>query len=119
MKHSQIQLYEKLAQQREIIFEELKDRYFWFVRLRWWVPPAIWAGCLIGRGLGVEFAVRAVSVTAAFILGYNLILGRWIERFQSERVSGSEFYWFTHVQVSLDSRIIPGDWGKAGSGWLA
>ncbi len=45
----------------------------WQVRLRWWVPPAILLGVLIGRWTGFEVDVVPVLLVAAFVLLYNVV----------------------------------------------
>jgi len=94
---------EDVSQRKRIILRELKERAFWFVRLRWWVPPFIAGGTLAAGLLGLEFAARPLLLVAAFILVYNivfLVLGRRLpeEPLQVER----RFHRFAYEQVALD-----------------
>lgn len=94
---------EDLHQRKRIILRELKERAFWFVRLRWWVPPFIVGGTLAAGLLGLEFAARPLLLVAAFILVYNivfLVLGRRLP--EEPLLEERSFHRFAHEQVALD-----------------
>ena len=94
---------EDLSQRKRIILRELKERAFWFVRLRWWVPPFIAGGTLAAGLLGLEFAARPLLLVAAFILVYNivfLLLGRRLP--EDPLLEERRFHRFAYEQVALD-----------------
>jgi signal transduction histidine kinase len=92
-----------LQERKRIIHGELTKRTVWFIRLRWWVPPAIVAGVAAGRIIGVDFTVRPLFLVAGFILAYNLGFHLLRERLtaagpaEQERVTR-----FTWYQVGFD-----------------
>ena len=55
-------------------------RSFWQVRLRWWVPPTIFASCGLARLLGYDFPLVPVLSIAIGILLYNTILALGLAR---------------------------------------
>ena len=62
-------LQEELDSKKDIIMRELKYRtLFWFVRLRWWVPPSILAAVTVGRLAGLEFSFGRLLAVALFIV---------------------------------------------------
>ncbi len=75
----------------------------WQVRLRWWVPPAILLGVLIGRWTGFEVDVVPVLLVAAFVLLYNVVFAVLFRRSgkeSAEKASVDRLY--AILQVSLD-----------------
>ena len=94
---------EDLSRKKRVILRELRKRSFWFVRLRWWVPPFIVAGILAARLMGVEFAIGQVLLVAAFVLAYNIVFFVLGRRFREERLlEERRFYRFAYEQVALD-----------------
>ncbi len=94
---------EDLSRRKRVILRELRERSFWFVRLRWWVPPFIVAGILAARLMGVEFAIRQVLLVAAFVLAYNIVFFALGRRFREERLPEERrFHRFAYWQVALD-----------------
>ena len=94
---------EDLHRRRRIILRELRERSFWFVRLRWWVPPFIVAGVFTAKAIGFEFAIQQLLLVAAFVLVYNVaffFLGRRLpeDPLREER----RFHRFAYEQVALD-----------------
>ncbi|MFH2012455.1 MAG: ATP-binding protein [Pseudomonadota bacterium] len=90
---------------REQLFfrQELKERVFWFIYLRWiGVGTAIaitWAAYLGGQSL----PILPLNITLIFILLYNAIflyIGKRLEEFRPKEVS--PFTVFAHTQISLD-----------------
>lgn len=94
------ELTEALEQRRRVVSRELRGRALWFVKLRWWVPPAIAACSLAGRGLGFEVPLVELLGTAAFVFGYNLCLH--LLRRRVETGSVDDVRRFTRTQMLLD-----------------
>lgn len=94
---------EPQARQR-LLLHELKDRSLWFVRIRWWMPPAIWAGLVMARAVGVRMPIWPLLGVSLFILGYNAVFQRWHQRFVHEPALQTEdiLRRFTRYQVMLD-----------------
>jgi len=96
-------LAEDLSRRKRVILRELKERSFWFVRLRWWVPPSIVAGVLVARLMGFEFAVVQLLLVAAFVLAYNIVFYMLSRAFKEEPLREERrFYRFAYEQVALD-----------------
>ncbi len=95
------------ARQR-LLLHELKDRSQWFVRVRWYVPPLIWLGLLVARGMGVELPLWPVLLISLLILGYNLLFQRWHARFvvEPDHQTETNLRTFTKWQVALDFLAI-------------
>ena len=91
------------AQRKRIILRELKERSFWFVRLRWWVPPFIVTGILVARLLGFECASRQLLLVAAFVLAYNIVFYVLSRRFsEGPPRKKRRLRRFASAQVALD-----------------
>lgn len=106
---------EPQARQR-LLLHELKDRSLWFVRIRWWMPPAIWAGLVMARAVGVRMPIWPLLGVSLFILGYNAVFQRWHQRFVHEPALQTEdiLRRFTRYQVMLDfRRCSPSPTGRA------
>jgi hypothetical protein len=92
--------------QQRIVFSELRGRTAWFIRLRWWVPPAIAAGVFAASVIGFQFNVLAVLVVAALILVYNgafHLVRRRMERSREGREGPEDSVRrFTYYQVGFD-----------------
>ena len=97
-------LSDELEVRTRVLLGELKDRSLWFVKVRWWVPPAILAGLCLAWITGLGMTVWPLLCTAAFILCYNLALSHWHRRFAHEPALQSEntLRRFTQWQVILD-----------------
>jgi signal transduction histidine kinase len=93
---------------RLLLLHELKDRSLWFVRLRWWVPPLIWAGLLIAGVLQVRLEPLVLFLVSLFILAYNVLFHLWHRRFKLERELQTEdqLRSFTRWQVICDFASI-------------
>jgi signal transduction histidine kinase len=89
---------------RLLLLHELRDRSLWFVRLRWWVPPLIWAGLLIGRVLQVRLEALVLFLVSLLILAYNVLFHQWHLRFVREKKLQTEdqLRSFTRWQVVSD-----------------
>ena len=64
---------EMFEEQNGIILGELRERTLWFVKLRWYVPPAIVICTLLAWLIGFEFAFFTVLLIAVLILFYNTL----------------------------------------------
>jgi len=88
---------------RQIVFHELRKRTIWFIRLRWWVPPAIGIGVFTAHAIGFEFNILALLLVAVFILLYNgvfqLIRHRVDKNYEDREEAVRRF---THYQVVMD-----------------
>ena len=74
--------------QRRIIFHELVERIYWFIRFRWLVPPAILAGAVVADLLGFDrLPYRALLLVAISILIYNALF-YLIGRNQADKLIG-------------------------------
>jgi signal transduction histidine kinase len=94
---------EVFRQRKRIILGELKERSLWFVRLRWWVPPSIFAGILAARLIGVTFSAGPLAGVALFILFYNALLALAGRRIAAgPQVQADYIQRFTYFQVGLD-----------------
>lgn len=81
----------EIDEQKRIIFKELKERTSWFINLRWFVPPCIGAGALIGRKIGFDLSLSMLLAGAAFILIYNTVL-HYKQRRQPEGIDAQRTY---------------------------
>ena len=75
----------------------------WQVRLRWWVPPVIVIGVVLGRRIGFGFEVFPLILVAAGILAYNSVFALLFRRAEEEtgrerQIDGR----YLILQVSLD-----------------
>jgi len=85
------------------MFNELRRRTVWFIRLRWWVPPAIAAGVFLAQALGFEFNLLAVLLVAVFILLYNSAFHLVRHRIEESREGKEQAVRrFTYYQVGFD-----------------
>ena len=94
---------EELRRRKQIIADELRRRTRWFVRLRWFVPPTIFAGALAGGLAGFSFVATPVYFVAALILAYNGLffwIGRTVTADGAE--SGSTLRGYAYAQVGCD-----------------
>ena len=57
---------------RRIILGELRLRSLWFIRLRWWVPPAIILGTFLALSIGAQLEAGFLLGVALFVLAYNI-----------------------------------------------
>jgi signal transduction histidine kinase len=99
---------QELRTGRLLLLHELRDRSLWFVRLRWWAPPLIWAGLLVARLLQIRLPSYTLFVVSLFILAYNLLFQLWHRRFKLKRELQTEdqLRSFTRWQVALDFTSI-------------
>jgi len=94
---------EDFQERKRIILRELKERSFWFVRLRWWVPPFIAAGTLAAKPMGFEIAIGPLMLVAVFVLISNLVFFLLGRRLPAEPLSEERrFHRFAYEQVALD-----------------
>lgn len=93
---------------RLLLLHELRDRSLWFVRLRWWVPPLIWAGLLVARVLQVRLDSLTLFLVSLIILAYNFLFHLWHRRFVREKELQTEdqLRTFTRWQVASDFASI-------------
>ena len=88
---------------KRILFSELRRRTVWFIRLRWWVPPAIALGVFTAHAIGFEFNLLAVLLVAVFILLYNSAFHLVRHRIEESRDGKEEAVRrFTYYQVGFD-----------------
>ncbi|MEW6441983.1 MAG: ATP-binding protein [bacterium] len=93
----------EIHERRRIILRELKVRAFWFIRLRWLVPPGIVAATALARFAGAEIAAWPILAVAALILAYNLGLFAWGRRFgRDPSEEAASLRRFARWQVGLD-----------------
>ena len=96
-------LSEEINQRKLIILRELRERSYWFIKLRWWVPPAIIAASFTAHVLGVSWNATATLAVAGFILAYNAVFHfLWRELHKSEEDKPRSVQRFTYWQVGLD-----------------
>lgn len=93
---------EDLRHRRRIILRELRERAFWFVRLRWWVSPFIVAGTLAASLLGFQFAAVPLLGVAAFVFAYNVCFALLGRRLPEDPLLEGRFHRFAYEQVALD-----------------
>ncbi|MBW2591669.1 MAG: hypothetical protein JRE58_01475, partial [Deltaproteobacteria bacterium] len=88
---------------KRVIFGELIDRTQWFIRLRWFVPPAIALAVIVGRLSGFTIFLPHFFFIALFILAYNLIFYRIGQR-SRHALTGRRGYIlkFNRFQFALD-----------------
>lgn len=93
---------------RLLLLHELGDRSLWFVRVRWWVPPLIWAGLLIASVLRIRLEPFTLFLVSLFILAYNVLFHLWHRRFKREQELQTEdqLRSFTRWQVTCDFTSI-------------
>jgi len=88
---------------KRIVFNELRKRTVWFIRLRWWVPPAVGAGVFAAQALGFEFNLLPLLLIAVFILLYNAVFYLVRSRIGESREGREEAVRrFTYYQVVFD-----------------
>ena len=96
-------LSEEINQRKLIILRELRERTYWFIQLRWWVPPAIAAASFAAYLLGVSWNATATLAVAGFILAYNVVFHvLWLELHKSGEDKPRSIERFTYWQVGLD-----------------
>jgi len=92
---------------RRIILGELRERSLWFVRLRWWVSPAIALGTLLAVWIGVKLDAGLLLGTAAFVLAYNVFFHLWSGRIKPKSEEETAvFQRFIAWQVAFDYGAI-------------
>ena len=96
------QLSEDLREKRKIILRELRERSFWYVRVRWWVPFSILAGVGVGWFLGFRFAVLPLVCIAAYVFVYNTVLCLVSRKVADPYDNPVPIQHFTYWQVGLD-----------------
>ncbi len=99
---------QELRAGRLLLLHELRDRSLWFVRLRWWSPPLIWAGLLIAGILQIWLEPYTLFLVSLFILAYNALFHLWHRRFKLQRELQTEdqLRSFTRWQVAFDFTSI-------------
>ena len=98
-----MQLGYELVKDQLFIRRELRERVFWFIKLRWVAVGAAlvgsWAAFLFGQPLPIVH----LNIILCFIALYNtsfLIIGTRLESFKPQEVR--PFILFAHAQISLD-----------------
>jgi signal transduction histidine kinase len=92
---------------KRIVFNELRKRTIWFIRLRWWVPPAITVGVFAAHAIGFEFNLLALLLVAVFILLYNAAFRLVRHRIEESREGKEEAVQrFTYYQVGFDYAAV-------------
>lgn len=93
----------EFEERKRILLRELRERAYWFIRLRWLVPPSIVVGSVSAQLMGAQFAVAAVLAVAGFILVYNIGFFYWSKRFGEALLREAALLRrFAHWQVGLD-----------------
>ncbi|NIM12679.1 MAG: hypothetical protein GTO45_11240 [Candidatus Aminicenantes bacterium] len=88
------------VEKKFLLYRLLWQHTFWFVRLRWLVPPFMVLGVGIGLVLKIEFNWRGILGVAAMVLGYNgvfLLFRRWLINSSKKQIRG-----FTSIQAAFD-----------------
>ncbi|MBW2084906.1 MAG: hypothetical protein JRI54_02625 [Deltaproteobacteria bacterium] len=90
---------------REQLFfrQELKERVFWFIKLRWLAVAATLAGSWIAYLLGLSLPIFPLTIISFFVLLYNVVflsVGRRLDMSAPHDVK--PFTVFAHTQISLD-----------------
>jgi len=94
---------EKSHQRSRTVLGELKEKNFWFVRLRWLVPPGIVAGIGVAKLAGGDFETIPLLWVAVFILIYNVILYPVSCRLRDESYDQTKYInRFTYCQIAFD-----------------
>jgi signal transduction histidine kinase len=99
---------QELRAGRLLLLHELRDRSLWFVRVRWWVPPLIWAGLLLAGILRIRLEPFTLFLVSLLILAYNSLFRLWHRRFRQEKELQTEdqLRSFTRWQVAFDFTSI-------------
>lgn len=82
---------------------ELRERVFWFIKLRWIVGSVALAATWCAFALGLALPLPPLTALCLLILLYNavfLVIARRLESSKSPDIK--PFIIFTHVQISLD-----------------
>ncbi|MBW2141475.1 MAG: GAF domain-containing protein, partial [Deltaproteobacteria bacterium] len=90
---------------REQLFfrRELKERVFWFIKLRWLAVFVALAGTWVAHFLGLSLPVQKLTIIALFILLYNIVFLYAGRKFDTTATHETKpFTIFAHTQISLD-----------------
>ncbi len=90
---------------REQLFfrKELRERVFWFIKLRWAAIGFGLAGCWATHLLGQTLPLLPLNLIFLGIAAYNgvfLVIGRRLESFKPHEVG--PFQLFAHAQITID-----------------
>jgi len=89
---------------KEQIFfrKELKERVFWFIKLRWAAVALALLGTLAAHLAHEPLNYRALLVTIGAVLLYNSILAIAGRHLGAERAELRTFFAFAHCQICMD-----------------
>ncbi len=62
------------VEKKHLLYNLLKQRTLWLIRLRWFVPPGLLAAIWVAHWIGFDFYRQGVLNVAIFIFVYNSIL---------------------------------------------
>ncbi len=95
-------LSEEFHKRKRIILAELKERSLWFIRLRWFVPPAVAGGTVLARWIGVDLETGPLLFAAFLILIYNVVFHLLSWRVMAEPTQKGPLQRFTYWQIGFD-----------------
>ncbi|MBF0497536.1 MAG: GAF domain-containing protein [Deltaproteobacteria bacterium] len=89
---------------QQIFFrKELRERVYWFIKLRWVAAVIGLAGLAAARLMGLTLPLGPLVGIVLFIIGYNIIFLLVGRRLLSTRPTEVRpYHIFAHVQISLD-----------------
>jgi signal transduction histidine kinase len=88
------------VEKKFLLYRLLQQRTYWFVRLRWLVPPLMVLGVGVGLLLKFNFYWQGILGVAGAVLVYNLVfflLRHWIMKTSKKKLRG-----FTTIQAGFD-----------------
>ena len=98
-----VDLGRQIVDQQAFFKRELKERVYWFIRLRWLAGGGGLLGGAAVHFLGLALPALPLVLIALFILGYNLVfvwVGKRLDA--SPTAEARPFQVFVHGQISLD-----------------
>lgn len=97
-----LDLPKEIHKRKRIILGELRERTLWFIRLRWWVPPAILIGAFLAHSFNLSFTFLPLPLIACFILGYNVLFFLLSRRIKTNPNQKEYIQRFTGWQIIFD-----------------
>ena len=93
----------EIIRQQLFFRKELRERVYWFIKLRWAAGIAGMAGIAAGYSLGLEMDYGPLFDVVLFVIVYNIIFLIAGRRLESQRAGDVwPFELFAHTQISLD-----------------
>jgi hypothetical protein len=93
----------ELVKEQLFFRRELKERVYWFIKLRWIAVGAALVGTWAASLFGLDLPLLPLTLILLAIILYNcvfLIIGKNLEAFRPDEVQ--PFNLFAHVQIALD-----------------